>query len=150
MSEDHALDLQDPEMIKEMLLGSGYSETAVQYYLERSNMGSLPDADQVTEMTGFCGDTMKLFLKFDQDRIQDAKIQVLGCPGAVASAMVVTEMIKGMTMQEAGQIKDRDVFRRLVDLPDQKQHCIRLTVKTLRQALEDYRQKNHSSPEEMS
>ena len=81
---------------------------------------------------------MKIFLKIEDGVIQDAKVQVLGCPGAVASAMVLTEMIKGQTIQEAAAVKDGDVFRVLEELPDQKQHCIRLSVKTLQQALEEY------------
>jgi nitrogen fixation NifU-like protein len=100
-------------------------------------MGSLSDADQVSELTGPCGDTMKVYLKTEQGRIQDAKIQVLGCPGAVASAMVAMELAKGKTIEEAMEIKDRDILRVLEDLPDQKIHCIRLAVKTLEKALKE-------------
>lgn len=146
MDEENLGSLQDSNLIREMLLGSGYSEKAVDYYLQRPNMGSLPDADQVTEMTGPCGDTMKIFLKIEDDRIQDSRIQVLGCPGAVASAMATMEMIKGLTLKEAADLKDRDVFRLLEDLPDQKQHCIRLAVKTLQKALEEYTQNNGQAP----
>ncbi|MDY6852471.1 MAG: iron-sulfur cluster assembly scaffold protein, partial [Thermodesulfobacteriota bacterium] len=103
----------DPELIREMLLGSGYSEKAIQYFLKKPSLGSLPDANQVSEMIGSCGDTMKLFLKIDHDRIQDAKIQVLGCPGAVSSAMVAMEMIKGKTLEEAAELNDGDIFRAL-------------------------------------
>lgn len=138
MSEDQALEAQSPELIREMLLGSGYAPKAIEYFLNKADMGSLPDATQVSELTGHCGDTMKIFLKIDQERIRDAKIQVLGCPGAVASAMVTMEMIKGKTLQEAMAIKDRDVYRVLEELPDQKQHCIRLSVKTLQKALQEY------------
>ncbi len=138
MGEDQAFEAQSPELIREMLLGSGYAPIAIDYFLNKADMGSLPDATQVSELTGHCGDTMKIFLKIDQDRIQDAKIQVLGCPGAVASAMVTMEMIKGKTLQEAMAIKDRDVYRVLEELPDQKQHCIRLSVKTLQKALQEY------------
>lgn len=138
MSEEQAFEAQSPELIREMLLGSGYAPKAIDYFLSRTDMGSLPDANQVSELTGHCGDTMKIFLKIDQERIQDAKIQVLGCPGAVASAMATMEMIKGKTLKEAMAIKDRDVFRVLEDMPDQKQHCIRLSVKTLQKALQEY------------
>ena len=55
MSDDHGNIPQDPSLIRDMLLGSGYSEKAVDYYLNRPNMGSLPDANQVSEMTGHCG-----------------------------------------------------------------------------------------------
>lgn len=140
--ENYDIGPTDPELIREMLLGSGYSEKAIQYFLEKPSLGSLPDANQVSEMIGSCGDTMKLFLKIDHDRIQDAKIQVLGCPGAVSSAMVAMEMIKGKTLEEAAELNDGDIFRALEALPAQKHHCISLTVKTLQKALDDYTKKN--------
>ena len=84
-----------------MLSGSGYSQKAIDLYLEQANMGSLSDADQVSELTGPCGDTMKVYLKLEEGRILDAKIQVLGCPGAVASAMVAMDLAKGRTVEEA-------------------------------------------------
>ena len=146
MNDDHAFDLTDTDSIQEMLSGSGYSDRAIEYYLNRPNMGSLPDANQVSELTGPCGDTMKIYLKLDNGRIEDAKIQVLGCPGAVASAMVAMELATGKTIEEAHNIKDRDIFRVLEALPDQKQHCIRLAVKTLQKALDEYDSNNGNNP----
>ena len=142
MNDDHAFDLTDTDSVQEMLSGSGYSDKAIEYYLNRPKMGSLPDANQVSELTGPCGDTMKIYLKLDNGRIEDAKIQVLGCPGAVASAMVAMELATGKTIEEAQNIRDRDIFRILEALPDQKQHCIRLAVKTLQKALDEYGSNN--------
>jgi nitrogen fixation NifU-like protein len=139
MSEsDHDLGGQNPELVRRMLEESGYAAQAVDYYLNQAYMGSLPNADQVSELTGHCGDTMKIFLKIEDGVIQDARIQVLGCPGAVASAMAAMEMVKGRTIEEARRLRDADVFQKLVDLPDQKQHCIRLSIKTLQKALDEY------------
>jgi nitrogen fixation NifU-like protein len=121
-----------------MLSGSGYSQKAIDLYIEKANMGSLSDADQVSELTGPCGDTMKVYLKLEEGRIRDAKIQVLGCPGAVASAMVAMDLAKGRTVEEALEIKDRDIVRILEELPEQKVHCVRLAVKALEKALNDY------------
>ncbi|MDY6837441.1 MAG: iron-sulfur cluster assembly scaffold protein [Thermodesulfobacteriota bacterium] len=142
MSDDHALDIQDTAAVKEILSGSGYSDKAISYYLNRPNLGTLSDADQVSELTGPCGDTMKVYLKVGQGRIEDAKVQVLGCPGAVASAMVAMELAKGKTIEEAHAIKDRDIYRVLEEVPDQKQHCIRLSIKALQKALEEYARGN--------
>ncbi len=142
MNDDHAFDLTDTDSVQEMLAGSGYSDKAIEYYLNRPKMGSLPDANQVSELTGPCGDTMKIYLKLENGRIEDAKIQVLGCPGAVASAMVAMELATGKTIEEAQNIRDRDIFRILEELPDQKQHCIRLAVKTLQKALDEYGSNN--------
>ena len=135
----------DSEGIRELLSGSGYSDKAITYFLNRENMGSLPDANQVTELTGYCGDTMKIYLKLEDGRVKDAKIQVLGCPGAIASAMAAMDLIKGKTIEEAMAIKDRDIFRTLEEIPDQKQHCIRLTIKILQKAIEEYKSKDNNN-----
>ena len=128
----------DSKSIIDMLSGSGYSEKAITYFAEKKNMGTMPDPDQVSELTGPCGDTMRIYLKMENDRIKDAKIQVMGCPGAVASAMAAMDMIRGKTLDEVQVLKDRDIFRVLEEIPDQKQHCIRLTNKTIQKALEEY------------
>ncbi len=139
MSKGQAFDPNDAATIHEMLAGSGYSDKAIQYYLERPYMGEIKNADQISELTGHCGDTMKVFLKLDgQGLIEDARYQVLGCPGAIAAAMAAVDLVKGKSLEEASTLTDRDVFRELEDLPDQKQHCIRLAVKTLRKAIEEY------------
>ncbi len=124
--------------IKELLTGSGYSEKAISYYIDKKNMGAISNADQVSELTGTCGDTMKIYLKIEDGVIKDARIQVVGCPGAVASAMAAMDMIRGKTLKEVTQLKDRDIFRELEEIPDQKQHCIRLTNKTIQKAVEEY------------
>lgn len=141
MREIQAMNISDIASIKEMLYGSGYSDKAITYYINKPNMGILDDANQVSELTGPCGDTMKVYLKIENGIIEDAKIQVLGCPGAIASAMAAMEMIKGKTFEEAMEIKDRDIFRMLEDIPNEKQHCIRLTNKTIQKAIEEYKAK---------
>ncbi|MCP4115009.1 MAG: iron-sulfur cluster assembly scaffold protein [Desulfobacteraceae bacterium] len=130
------IDTDNKENVRAMLSESGYSDTAIDYFIDQPDMGSLENADQVSELTGQCGDTMKVYIKMNGDLIEDAKIQVLGCPGAIASAMVAMEMIKGMTIEEARKITDRDIFRRLIEIPDQKQHCIRLSVKAMNKAFD--------------
>ena len=138
MSELEEIIETDSNNVRELLSGSGYSDKAITYILDKKNMGSLPDADQVSELTGVCGDTMKIYLKVEEGRIKDAKIQVLGCPGAVASAMAAMDLVRGKTLDEAKQLEDGDIFRVLEQIPDQKQHCIRLTNKTLHKAIEEY------------
>jgi nitrogen fixation NifU-like protein len=139
MAETNGNDSND---IRGLLSGSGYSEKAINYFLEKKNMGSLFDADQVSELTGTCGDTMKIYLKVEEGRIKDAKIQVLGCPGAVASAMAAIDIIKGKTLDEVQGLMDGDIFRMLEDIPVEKTHCIRLTNKTIQKAIKEYRSNN--------
>lgn len=124
--------------VREMLSGSGYSPEAIEYYIEKRHFGSLINASHVSEMTGTCGDTMKIFLKVDQGIITDAKYQVLGCPGAVTAAMAAVDLIKGKSLEYARTIDDGDIFRLLKEIPAKKHHCIQLAVKTLNKAIDEY------------
>jgi len=140
MAQDFLTGTGDLATVKEMLLSSGYDEKAIHYYLTRPNQGPLENADHVTELTGPCGDTMKCYLKVDDGKIADTRFQVLGCPGAISAAMALADLVKGKGLSAALEVKDGDVFRELVQIPDQKQHCIHLAVKTLAKAIEEYRQ----------
>jgi len=121
-----------------MLSESGYADRAIEYFQAKENFGVLDDADQVTDLTGPCGDTMKISLRIDGDKIDDAKIQVLGCPGAVASGCALISLAKGKTLQEAGDIDLDALYRELEKMPEQKVHCARLAIKTLQKTLEEY------------
>ncbi len=148
MSEASNIINNDLKSAKELLLNSGYSEKAIKYYMDKKNMGQLEDATQASELTGQCGDTMKIYLNIDdKDIIRDAKIQVFGCPGAIASAMAAMDMIRDKSLDEAMKLTDRDIFRELEEIPDQKQHCIRLTKKTIEKAVNDYKSGKGGSPE---
>jgi len=123
---------------QKMLADIGYSEKAIKYYIEKPYMGSLPDADQVSEMIGTCGDTTRIFLKINNNKINDVRYQVLGCPGAISAAMAAVDLIKGKNLEYARNIDDNDVFRKLEDIPAKKHHCIQLAVKALHKALDEY------------
>ena len=127
--------------IYEMLSKSGYSDKAIEYFRSRETLGELKEADQVTDLTGPCGDNMKIYLKIDGDRIEDAKIQVLGCPGAIASGCAIAALAKGKTLEEAKAIDLDALYKELEKLPDKKIHCARLAVKTLQKAIKEYNAK---------
>lgn len=141
MNDKQILTPPDDDGVRAMLSGSGYSQKAIDYFLNKAYMGELPQADQVSEMTGSCGDTMKVCLKVEKDVITDIRYQVLGCPGAVASAMAAAELVKGKGLEEARAVNDNDIFNMLEEIPDKKHHCIQLAVKTLHKTLDEYRQK---------
>jgi nitrogen fixation NifU-like protein len=128
----------ETEAIKEMLASSGYSETAITYYIEKPHMGFIPDADITSEMTGTCGDTMGIFIKMENGVVGDAKYQVMGCAGAISAAMAVVDLIKGKDLNYARTIDDGTVFKVLQEIPVKKHHCIQLAVKTLHKALDAY------------
>jgi len=124
-----------------MLSESGYADKAIEYFQSKQNFGVIEDADQITDLTGPCGDTMKISLKVDRDTINDAKIQVLGCPGAVASGCALISLAKGKTLDEAAAIDLDALYRELEKMPDQKVHCARLALRTLQKTLEEYKEK---------
>lgn len=126
--------------VYQMLSESGYADRAIEYFQSKNNIGIIEDADQVTDLTGPCGDTMKISLNIDGDRISDARIQVLGCPGAVASGCALVSLAKGKTLQEARDIDLDELYRELEKMPDQKVHCARLAIKTLQKTLEQYQE----------
>jgi len=128
-----------------MLLEAGYSEKAIQYFHAKENIGTIEDADQITKITGPCGDTIKICLNVDDEKVSDAKIQVFGCPGAVASGCAVINLVKGKTLEQARQIDIDVLYKELEKLPDKKIHCARLAVKTLQKTLEEYSKNNNGS-----
>ena len=124
--------------LRDMLAAAGYSAKAIQYYTEKPYMGTLADADQCSEMTGSCGDTMEVYLKVKDNVIQDVSFQVMGCAGAVSAAMAAVDIVKGKTIGEAKKLTDGDVYRLLEEIPVKKHHCIQLAVKTLLKGLDEY------------
>lgn len=125
--------------IEEMLIASGYSKKAINYYINKPHMGQIPDADIVSEMTGTCGDTMGIYIKMDNGVVGDAKYQVMGCAGAISAAMAVVDLIKGKDLDYARSIDDGTVYKVLQEIPVKKHHCIQLAVKTLHKALDTHR-----------
>ena len=142
MSPKQAIQRTDSNDLRKMLAESGYSDKAIQYYIEKPYMGDLPEANHTSEMLGTCGDTMKIYLKIDHDMITDIRYQVLGCPGAVSAAMATVDLVKGHTIHYARSINDGDVFKLLEDIPAKKHHCIQLAVKTLNKALDEFQTGN--------
>lgn len=129
---------EETAAIEEMLTASGYSKTAIDYYINKPHMGQIADADVTSEMTGTCGDTMGIYIKMDNGVVGDAKYQVMGCAGAISAAMAVVDLIKGKDLEHARSIDDGTVFKVLKEIPVKKHHCIQLAVKTLHKALDEH------------
>jgi len=100
------------------------------------------DPNVATGMTGApsCGDVMRLQLKLNGDTIEDVKFKTYGCGSAIASSTMFVEMLKGKTVEEAKQIKDKDIAKAL-DLPPIKLHCSVLAEESIAKALEDWETK---------
>jgi nitrogen fixation NifU-like protein len=126
------------DSLHELLVKSGYSEKAIEYFENKLNVGEIEDASVITDFTGICGDTMKLYLLIEDGIIKEAKFQVLGCPGSSASGSAVTKLVKGKSLREAKKIKEKDILEELGGLPEPKLHCAKLAVLTLQKTIAEY------------
>ena len=122
-----------------------YSEKVIDHYEHPRNVGSFDkdDPNVATGMVGApaCGDVMKLQLKVNEEGvIEDAKFKTYGCGSAIASSSLVTEWVKGKTLDEAASIKNTDIAEELA-LPPVKIHCSILAEDAIKAAIADYKQK---------
>ena len=122
-----------------------YSNKVIDHYEHPRNVGSLDKGDQSvgTGIVGApaCGDVMKLQIKVENGVITDAKFKTYGCGSAIASSSLVTEWVKGMSVDQAMQIKNSQIAEEL-SLPPVKIHCSILAEDAIKAAVEDYRKKH--------
>jgi len=124
--------------VRDLLKMSGYSDRAIEYYENHLNFGSIENPDAQYIYTGPCGDTMEIFLKITSDVITDAKFQAIGCAGSFTSGSALTKMINGKTLKDCEKLDENDILNHLGAMPQQKVHCARLAILTLKKAIEQY------------
>ena len=126
-----------------------YSEKVMDHFLHPRNVGVIEDANAVGEVgNAKCGDIMKMYLKIEDDIIQDVKFETFGCGSAIASSSMATEMIKGKPLSEAMQLTNQEVTEALDGLPAHKLHCSVLAEEAIQSALEDYRKRQEKGAAE--
>lgn len=127
-----------------------YSEKVMEHFNSPRNMKEMPDANGVGQVGNVvCGDVMKIMIKVDKetDTIDDISFKTFGCCAAIATSSMVTELVKakGMTLDEAEKVTNKQVADALDGLPPVKMHCSLLAEEGLKAAIDDYRKKNNNS-----
>jgi len=124
-----------------------YTEKVLDHFLNPRNVGEIPDADGVgTIGDPSCGDYLRVYIKVKDGRLEDVKFKLVGCPAAIGTSSVTTELAMGKTLKEAWRITEEDVIKSLGGLPDEKIHCSVLGPTALRLAILDYISKSTQSP----
>jgi len=116
-----------------------YSEKVMQHFMNPHNVGEIEDADGVGEIGNpVCGDMMTFYIKVKDNRIEDVKYKTFGCGAAIAVSSMVSDMVKGKTLQEALTVTPDMVAGELEGLPKNKMHCSNLGSQALRKAIRNY------------
>jgi len=125
-----------------MSMDQQYSEKVMEHFRNPRNVGEMPDADGTGHVgNAICGDIMEMYIKVRDNVIVDAKFKTMGCGAAIATSSMVTELVKGKTVDEALKISNRAVAEALGGLPKIKMHCSVLAEDALKSAINDYLKK---------
>ena len=122
-----------------------YSEKVMDVFKNPKNVGEIENPDGTgTVGNEVCGDIMQITLRIKDNVIEDAKLKTFGCAAAIATSSTATEMIKGMTLDEALKVTNTAVIEKLGGLPPQKIHCSVLAEEAIKKAIDDYRAKQNA------
>ena len=117
-----------------------YSEKVMENFKNPKNAGKLENANAIGLVgNAACGDILKIYLYIEDDIVKEVSFETFGCAAAIASSSIVTEMIKGKTVEQALAIRNEDVVAALDGLPPQKIHCSVLAEEAIANAIADYR-----------
>ena len=116
-----------------------YNEKVMDVFRNPKNVGEIENPDGVGRVgNASCGDIMEIYLKIENNVIIDAKFKTFGCAAAIATSSTATEMVKGMTIEEALKVTNKKVVETLGGLPSQKLHCSVLAEEAIKKAIENY------------
>jgi len=130
-----------------------YTKKTMDHFMNPRNLGEIENADAEAEVGNMrCGDVMKIYLKVgtrngkqgkSEKYIEDIKFQTLGCAAAIAASSMMTELVKGKTIEDALKVSRDDINEELGILPKQKYHCSILSADAIKKAIEDYQKKSN-------
>lgn len=119
-----------------------YSAKVMDHFTNPRNVGIIEDANVVVQVGDpGCGDSLLIFIRIAEERIQDIKYKIYGCGAAIATSSVASELAKGRTLDEVLQITDENIAEALDGLPPEKMHCSNLAASALHAAVHHYRTK---------
>lgn len=117
-----------------------YSDKVMEHFRNPRNVGEITDANGIGEVgNAKCGDIMKIYLKIEDNIVQDVKFKTFGCGSAIASSSMATELIKGKSLEDAWTLTNKAVAEALDGLPPVKMHCSVLAEEAIHKAINDYR-----------
>ena len=127
------------------MAGIGYSKKVMEHFMNPRNVGTIEDPDGFGKVGNpVCGDLMEMFIQVKDDIITDVRFKTFGCGSAIATSSMVTELAKGMRVDEAMKITRDDVATELDGLPPQKMHCSNLAADALHEAIKDYERRKET------
>jgi nitrogen fixation NifU-like protein len=116
-----------------------YNDKVMDHFFNPRNVGEMENPDGVGQVGNpICGDVMRVQIRVKDNRIEDVKFKTFGCGAAIATSSMVTELVKGLTLEEAMEVSNKTVADALGGLPPQKMHCSNLAAEALHEAIKDY------------
>ena len=132
------IDREKYQQIYETAMKQVYTETALGHGENPRNLECLGESNAFNILTGPCGDTMAIWLKVEDSRINDISFTTDGCMTSLAAGSMTTELARGKSLAEAQEISQQDVLKALGGLPEESEHCALLAVNTLNEAINNY------------
>jgi nitrogen fixation NifU-like protein len=141
-AEENRSNLPTEESLDENVGYLVYNETLIDHFMHPRNVGEIENPDAVALVGDpTCGDFIRVYLKVEDGKVSSFKFLTQGCPGAISTSSIVTELAIGKTLEEALKLTDNDVIEAAGGIPARKAHCSLLAIKGLHEAILNYRRK---------
>jgi nitrogen fixation NifU-like protein len=148
--EENKSNLPPEESLDENVGYLVYNETLIDHFMHPRNTGEIENPDAMAVVGDpTCGDFIRVYLKVEDGKISAFKFLTQGCPGAISTSSIATELAIGKTLEEAMELTDNDVIEAAGGIPARKAHCSLLAIRGLHQAIAHYREKQSEEPEHL-